>query len=88
MWGITRLQGDSLAPFQTQLLNLSFYPGMQIVGSVGTVYRVESTTNLSQPGPWTPVSTFTLTTTTPYWLLDQTPINPNTPRFYRAVTVH
>jgi uncharacterized delta-60 repeat protein len=86
MWGITRLQGDSLAPFQTQLLNLNFYPGMQIAGSVGTLYRIESTTGLPNPGPWTPVSTFTLTTT-PYWFLDTTPINPNAPRFYRAVVV-
>jgi uncharacterized delta-60 repeat protein len=41
MWGIARLLGDSLAPFQTQLLNLNFYPGMQISGSVGTLYRFE-----------------------------------------------
>lgn len=86
MWGIARLQGDSLVPFQTQLLNLNFYPGMQVSGSVGTLYRIESTTNLSIPGPWTPVTTFALPTT-PYWFLDTTPINPNAPRFYRAVTV-
>jgi uncharacterized delta-60 repeat protein len=86
MWGIARLQGDSLTPFQTQILNLNFYPGMQVAGSVGTVYRIESTTNLSSPGLWTPVTTFALTTT-PYWFMDTNPMIPNGMRFYRAVAL-
>jgi hypothetical protein len=84
--GIARLQGDSLSSFQTQLLNLQFYAGMQLAGSLGTNYRIESSSSLTNTAPWTPVKTFTLTTT-PFWFLDTNPVNPNSSVFYRAVVV-
>jgi len=84
--GIARLQGDSLTPFQTQLLNMNFYAGMQLSGSVGAVYRIESTTNLATASLWSPVTTFTLTTT-PFWFMDTNPINFNGSRFYRSVVI-
>ena len=84
--GIARLQGDSLTPVQTQLLNLQFYAGMQLAGSISTNYRIESSTTLPNTSLWTPVTTFTLTTT-PFWFLDTNPISPIGSRFYRAVAV-
>jgi hypothetical protein len=59
---------------------------MQIAGSIGTNYRVESATSLSQSSPWTPLTTFTLTTT-PFWFLDTNPVVPGGMRFYRAVAL-
>jgi hypothetical protein len=84
--GIARLQGDSLTPFQTQLLNIDLYAGMQVAGSVGTVYRIESTTNLQGLPLWSPVTTFTLTTP-PFWFIDTNAVGPSGSRFYRSVAI-
>jgi len=83
---IVRLQGESLTPLQTQLLNFNFYPGVQLSGSIGATYRVESTTNLASAALWTPLATFVLSNT-PYLFIDTNSLSLGGNRFYRSVVI-
>lgn len=60
-------------------LQLNAYPGLQINGTVGRTYQIQSSPNMSA---WNPVATVLLTTS-PYLWIDQNPVSGN--KFYRAV---
>ena len=60
-------------------LQLSTYPGLQIIGTVGRAYQVQSSPDMTN---WTTRATLLLTSS-PYLWIDQNPVNGN--KFYRAV---
>ena len=59
-------------------LQVSTYPGLQIIGTVGRTYQVQTSPDMNQ---WNTVATLLLTAS-PYLWIDQNPVNGN--RFYRA----
>lgn len=63
----------------TANLQLKTYPGLQITGTIGRSYQIESSPNMNA---WTPVTTVLLTSS-PYLWIDQNPVSGN--KFYRAV---
>jgi hypothetical protein len=60
-------------------LQLNTYAGLQITGTVGRTYRIETSPDMQI---WTPKATLLLTAS-PYLWIDQAPVNPR--NFYRAV---
>jgi sugar lactone lactonase YvrE len=60
-------------------LQLNTYPGLQITGTIGRSYQIQSSPNLNA---WTPVATLLLNSS-PYLWFDQNPVAGN--KFYRAV---
>ena len=60
-------------------LQLNTYPGLQITGTIGRSYQIQSSPNLNA---WTPVTTVLLNSS-PYLWIDQDPVAGN--KFYRAV---
>jgi len=60
-------------------LKLNTYPGLQITGTVGRTYQIQTSPDLSN---WTTRTTLLLTSS-PYFWLDQNPISGN--QFYRAL---
>jgi hypothetical protein len=61
-------------------------PVVSITGKIGDTYRVDYTTSLSLPN-WIPLSTNKLTSS-PFPVLDPTPVRTGGPRFYRAIFLH
>jgi len=60
-------------------LQLKTYPGLQITGSVGRTYQIQSSPDMNN---WNPVATVLLNSS-PYLWIDQNPAAGN--KFYRAV---
>jgi hypothetical protein len=60
-------------------LQLNTYPGLQITGTVGRTYQIQSSPDLSA---WTTVATVLLMSS-PYLWIDQSPVTGN--KFYQAV---
>ena len=60
-------------------LQLNTYPGLQIVGTVGRTYQIQSSPDLNT---WTTRSTLLLNSS-PYLWIDQNPVSGN--KFYRAL---
>ena len=60
-------------------LQLNTYPGLQITGTVGRTYQIQTSPNMNA---WNPVATLLLTSS-PYLWIDQNPVSGN--KFYRAV---
>ncbi len=60
-------------------LHLNTYPGLQIVGTVGRTYQIQSSPNMTN---WTTRATLLLTSS-PYLWIDQNPVTGN--KFYRAM---
>src|ERR1035438_3330496 len=60
-------------------LQLNTYPGLQITGTVGSTYQIQTSPNMNA---WNPVATLLLTSS-PYLWIDQNPVSGN--KFYRAV---
>ena len=69
-------QSQPVAPANLQLKT---YPGLQITGSVGHTYQIQSSPDMNT---WNPVATVLLNSS-PYLWIDQNPIAGN--KFYRAV---
>jgi hypothetical protein len=69
-------QAQPVAPAN---LHLNTYPGLQITGSVGHTYQIQSSPEMTT---WNTVATVLLNTS-PYLWIDQNPIAGN--KFYRAV---
>jgi hypothetical protein len=69
----------SAQPVAPANLQLNTYPGMQITGSVGRTYQIQSSPDMNT---WSPVATVLLNSS-PYLWIDQNPIAGN--KFYRAV---
>ena len=69
-------QGQPLAPANLQL---NTYPGVQITGSLGHTYQIQSSPDMTT---WNTVATVLLNSS-PYLWIDQNPIAGN--KFYRAV---
>lgn len=67
---------------QTELA-LAMYPGLTIKGNVGASYRIEFSTNVSDPKQWQFLATVTLDRA-PFFFVDMNAANA-TRRFYRAV---
>ena len=59
-------------------LQLSSYPGLQIIGTVGRTYQIQTSPDMNQ---WNTVTTLLLSSS-PYLWIDQNPTKGN--RFYRA----
>ncbi len=70
------VQGQPVAPANLQL---NTYPGVQITGSIGHTYQIQSSPDMNT---WNTVSTVLLNSS-PYLWIDQHPIADN--KFYRAV---
>ena len=68
--------GQPVAPAN---LLLNTYPGVQITGSIGRTYQIQSTPNLTT---WNTVA-IVLLNSSPYLWIDQNPVTGN--KFYRAV---
>jgi hypothetical protein len=60
-------------------LQLNTYPGLQIIGTVGRTYQVQSSPDIAS---WTTRATLLLTSS-PFLWIDQNPVSGN--KFYRAV---
>jgi len=60
-------------------LHLNTYPGLQIVGTVGRTYQVQSSPDMNN---WTTRATLLLTAS-PYLWIDKNPVSGN--KFYRAL---
>jgi len=60
-------------------LQLNTYPGLQITGTVGRTYQIQTSPNMNA---WNTVTTLLLTSS-PYLWIDQNPVSGN--NFYRAV---
>jgi formylglycine-generating enzyme required for sulfatase activity len=60
------------------------YMGLSITGAVGTVYAIQSTTNLAQTNGWTCLTFVQLPATNYLWIDPSAPATGQ--RFYRAVT--
>jgi hypothetical protein len=60
-------------------LQLNTYPGLQITGTVGRTYQIQTSPNMNA---WNTVTTLLLTSS-PYFWIDQNPVSGN--KFYRAV---
>jgi len=69
-------QGQPVAPADLQL---NTYPGLQITGSIGRTYQIQSSPDMTN---WNSVATVLLNSN-PYLWIDQNPIAGN--KFYRAV---
>src|SRR5690242_4552405 len=74
-------------PGQAQQASLSYKPGgtLTITGSVGMVYSVQSSTNLSQSSAWQSLTSFQLPSS-PYDWVDPSPASPRM-RFYRVAAI-
>jgi len=70
------VQGQPVAPANLQL---NTYPGVQITGSIGRTYQIQSSPDMTT---WNTVATVLLNSS-PYLWIDQNPIAGN--KFYRAV---
>jgi hypothetical protein len=68
--------GQPVAPANLQL---NTYPGVQITGSIGRTYQIQSSPDMNT---WSPVATVLLNSS-PYLWIDQNPVVGN--KFYRAV---
>ena len=60
-------------------LQLNVYPGLQITGTVGRTYQIQSSPDLNT---WTTTATLLLNSS-PYFWVDQNPVSGN--KYYRAV---
>lgn len=60
-------------------LQLKTYPGLQISGSIGRTYQIQSSPDMNA---WSPVATLLLNSS-PYLWIDQAPVSGN--KFYRAL---
>ena len=60
-------------------LQLNTYPGLQITGTVGRTYQIQTSPDLSS---WTTAATLLLNSS-PYLWIDQNPVSGN--KYYRAV---
>jgi hypothetical protein len=60
-------------------LQLNTYPGLQITGTIGRTYQIQSSPDLNT---WNPVASVLLTAS-PYLWIDQNPVSGN--KYYRAV---
>jgi hypothetical protein len=69
-------QGQPVAPANLQL---NTYPGVQITGSIGRTYQIQSSPDMNT---WNTVATVLLNSS-PYLWIDQNPVVGN--KFYRAV---
>jgi hypothetical protein len=81
--GNNRIRSIAFNP-QTQVvppanLQLNTYPGLQITGTIGRSYQIQSSPNLTN---WNQVTTLLLTSS-PYLWIDQNPVSGN--KFYRAL---
>jgi hypothetical protein len=70
-------------PAKLSFLSLQMYAGVTLEGPVGTVYRIDYTTNLSAPVTWTTLTTVTLTASPQDYVDFSSKGQPK--RFYRAV---
>jgi sugar lactone lactonase YvrE len=73
---IFNVQGQPVAPANLQLKT---YPGLQITGSVGRTYQIQSSPDMTT---WNTAATVLLTSS-PYLWIDQNPVTGN--KFYRSV---
>jgi sugar lactone lactonase YvrE len=69
---------STLQPVSPVNLQLSTYPGLQITGTVGRTYQIQSSPDMKQ---WNTVATLLLTSS-PYLWIDQNPVSGS--KFYRA----
>lgn len=69
----------SSQPVSPGNLQLNTYPGVQITGTIGRTYRIESTPDMTN---WTTRATILLNSS-PYLWVDQNPVSGN--KFYRAL---
>jgi hypothetical protein len=58
---------------------LNTYPGLQIIGTVGMTYQIQTSPDLNS---WTTKATILLNSN-PYLWIDQNPVSGN--KFYRAL---
>jgi hypothetical protein len=65
-------------PISSANLELATYPGLQITGTVGRTYQVQTSSDMKQ---WSTVAMLLLTSS-PYFWVDQNPANGS--KFYRA----
>lgn len=81
---ITNATGNATsAPAKLSLLTLQMYAGLTLEGPVGTVYRIDYTTNLNAPFTWTVLTTVALTASPQDYVDFSSKGQPK--RFYRAV---
>lgn len=69
-------QSQNLPPASLQL---STYPGLQIIGTIGRTYQIQTSPDLNS---WTTTATLLLNSS-PYLWIDQNPVSGN--KYYRAV---
>lgn len=74
---------ESLAATVWMLGNLDLHPVFPIYGAIGAAFRIQYTTNLSEPVNWTDLMDMTLSANQ-VWVVDPTPAR-TTGRYYRAV---
>jgi sugar lactone lactonase YvrE len=74
----TITSSQSAQPVSPANLLIGTYAGLQLIGTIGRSYRIESSTDLQT---WTPETTFILTTS-PYFWVDQKAMGAK--KFYRS----
>lgn len=70
-------------PTSPPALAVNSYAGLTVTGSVGRVYAIEVSTDLSATNSWQPLTNLTLITSPQLWVDPQSATTPK--RFYRAV---
>ncbi len=68
----------SSEPVSPANLQLSIYPGLQIIGTVGRTYQIESSPDMTN---WSTRTTLLLNSS-PFLWIDKNPVSGN--KFYRA----
>ena len=85
MLAATSFTGSSQGTATSSLLDVQIYAGLNVTGSVGSLYQIQCTSDLSAQTGWTTLTNIVLTRSPYLWLDLSSPQKNN--RFYRSVLV-
>jgi hypothetical protein len=66
-------------------VSIGLYAGVTIQGTVGYIYDIQSSTDLSDPNSWVTLTNLTLTAPVEIWNDDSTDVHKGPQKFYRVL---